>query len=93
MHYVHKAQYIPFKESLINLLKKSEVLESLNCRNRSSIMTELSTGSFCERHDLFRTPDSLKITSYYDDIGINNPLDSRAKSVGMFYWTLANLPG
>ncbi|CAF1152703.1 unnamed protein product [Rotaria sordida] len=89
---IHQAQYIPFKESLINLLKKSEVYESLDCRSRSKIMTDLSTGSFCEQHNLFKIPDSLKIILFYDDLGINNPLGSRAKSVGMFYWTLANLP-
>ncbi|CAF4493072.1 unnamed protein product [Rotaria sp. Silwood2] len=89
---IHQVQYIPFKESLINLLKKPEVYESLDCRSRSRIMTDLSTGSFCEQHNLFKIPDSLKIILFYDDLGINNPLGSRAKSVGMFYWTLANLP-
>ncbi|CAF1388129.1 unnamed protein product, partial [Rotaria sordida] len=89
---IHQAQYIPFKESFINLLKKSEVYESLDCRSRSKTMTDLSTGSFCEQHNLFKIPDSLKIILFYDDLGINNPLGSRAKSVGMFYWTLANLP-
>ncbi|CAF1671014.1 unnamed protein product [Rotaria magnacalcarata] len=92
IRYIHKAQYIPFKESLINLLKKPEVLESLNCRSRSNVMTDLSTGSFCEQYPVFGVPDSLKIILFYDDIGINNPLGSRVKSVGMFYWTLANLP-
>ncbi|CAF4904080.1 unnamed protein product [Rotaria sp. Silwood1] len=73
-------------------LDKPEVYESLDCRSRSRIMTDLSTGSFCEQHNLFKIPDSLKIILFYDDLGINNPLGSRAKSVGMFYWTLANLP-
>ncbi|CAF3734124.1 unnamed protein product [Rotaria socialis] len=89
---IHKAQYIPFKESLINLLKKPEVYESLNCPSRANIMTDLSTGSFCDQHPVFKLPDSLKIILFYDDIGINNPLGTRTKSVGMFYWTLANLP-
>ncbi|CAF4372481.1 unnamed protein product [Rotaria magnacalcarata] len=89
---IHKAQYIPFKESLINLLKKPEVYESLNCPSRANIMTDLSTGSFCYQHPVFKLPDSLKIILFYDDIGINNLLGTRTKSVGMLYWTLANLP-
>ncbi|CAF5088503.1 unnamed protein product [Rotaria sp. Silwood1] len=92
LRYVHKAQYIPLKESLIELLKKPEVFETLNCRTRSNVMTDLSTGSFCEQHSLFRVPNSLKIILFYDDLTINNPLGSRSTSVGMFYWTLANLP-
>ena len=55
-------------------------------------MTDLSTGSFCKQHPLFSAPDTLKIILFYDDVGINNPLGSRVTSVGMFYWTLANLP-
>lgn len=55
-------------------------------------MTDLSSGSFCQQHNLFKLSDSLKIILFYDDLGISNPLGSRAKSVGMFYWTLANLP-
>ena len=92
MRRVHKAQYIPFKESLIELLKMPGVLDSLTCRGRSTVMTDLSTGSFCAQHHLFSQPDSLKIILFYDDLGISNPLGSRPKSVGMFYWTLANLP-
>ncbi|CAF0990725.1 unnamed protein product, partial [Didymodactylos carnosus] len=61
-------------------------------KSDSTILTDLSSGTFCQESPLFKDPNSLKIILHYDDPGITNPLGSKDKSVCMFYWTLANLP-
>ncbi|CAF1150707.1 unnamed protein product [Didymodactylos carnosus] len=94
IRHFEKAFCIPFIESLKELIAMPEIHDCLTSSSQfnPTILTDLTSGHFCQDHPHFRDPKSIKVILYYDDIGITNPLGTRDRSVCMFYWSLANLP-
>ncbi|CAF1363426.1 unnamed protein product, partial [Didymodactylos carnosus] len=93
-----RGYFVPFLDSLKNILSLPEmfniitndVLSKVSLKN--DLKTDIFHGDFCQNHTIFKEKSSLKIVLYYDDIGITNPLGTRKRGVGMFYYTLCNIP-
>ncbi|CAF1436665.1 unnamed protein product, partial [Didymodactylos carnosus] len=97
-----RGYYIPFIESLKQLLSMPELVDILNnqltttqpatAQDLNQLQTDYHDSEFCRNHPLFSSHKSIKIILYYDEIGISNSLGTRKRTVGMFYYTLANIP-
>ncbi|CAF0944851.1 unnamed protein product [Didymodactylos carnosus] len=96
-----RGYYIAFNNSLktiLALLEMGDILsqslrdDTTRMMTTTDIKTDYSTGTFCDSHGLFKQKSVLEIILYYDDIGLTNALRSKRKSVGMFYYTLQNIP-
>ncbi|CAF0862341.1 unnamed protein product [Didymodactylos carnosus] len=95
-----RTYYVVFTESLKQLLSMPELVDILNkqptiaqsttAQSLKQLKTDYHDSESCHNHSLFSAHQSIKIILYYDEIGINNPLGTRKRSMGMFYYTLAN---
>ncbi|CAF1005543.1 unnamed protein product [Didymodactylos carnosus] len=93
---------IPFIESLKQLLSMPELVDILNkqpimtqpatAQSLKQLKTDYHDSEYCYNHSFFSAHQSIKIILYYDEIGINNPVGTRKRSMGMFYYTLTNIP-
>lgn len=89
---------IPFLPSLRNLLQNEEIRRIIETQindDDDDLLKTVLNGSFYKENIFFReNKNAIAIIAHYDELGIANPLGSSAKKekLGMFYWTIANLP-
>ena len=94
---VLEGMYVPFKEYLQMLLSVPEIADFvMNERPKSEhFITDYHEAELWNRHPIFssRHP-SLAIVLYFDEIDVTNALRNRSRTpkMGMFYFTLANIP-
>ena len=90
--------YIPLCQSLQQLLQHEKVRELILTQPnyaRHGFLSNICNGSIFRNHPTFReNSQSLQLILYYDDLEICNPLGKGAglHKVGIFYYTLGNLP-
>lgn len=90
-------QYVSVKKTLSNLLQSSSYVEALlQDKCRPGVLLSFSDGSRYREHYLFGNCSklSLMLQLFYDGLGVTNPLRSQgsAHNVGVFYYTVRNLP-
>lgn len=85
--------YLSLLSNLRRLLANEQVCYCVdNPRNDGDVMKSVLDGQYYKLHEIFsKTPNSLAIILYYDELEIANPLGSRTHKIGMFYWSLANI--
>jgi len=85
--------YLSLLSSLQRLLANKQVRYCVdNPRNDGNVMKSVLNGQYYKSHEIFsKTPNSLAIILYYDELEVANPLGSRTHKIGMFYWSLANI--
>lgn len=89
-----KFMYVPILSTLQSIFKSQHAAEMLQttCTN-SSILGDISDGSFFKSHPLFSTErHTLQIQIFYDDFEVANPLGSKRgiHKLGGIYFTLRN---
>ncbi len=94
--------YISIIETIKVILSDPEIAYlildelKLEIESDSNIYSDYKDGSAFKTHLLFsdRTKTSLRIQIFYDGMGTTNPLEGHgpAHSVGVFYFTIQNLP-
>lgn len=90
-------QYVPVIQTIKSLLKNDAYVSALqNDSQIPNVYQEYEDGDHSLHHSLFgnKSKFSLKIQLFYDGLGTANPLrgQSAVNSVGVFYYTIANLP-
>ena len=91
-----RGYYVPFKKYLQLLLSKRDIAQYV-LRQYSSgdtFVRDLKDSPFWKEHAFLSKRPSLGIVLYYDEIDMTNHYNKRTRTtkVGMFYFTLANVP-
>lgn len=91
-------QYVPFLQSLRQLLLDSSVLEEVEHTSqrihKNGMIEDFCDGSLFSKHPLFSTdPNALQIIGYYDELEVCNPLGPHTKKhkLGIVFYTLGNI--
>jgi hypothetical protein len=90
-------QYVSVTKTILSLLQnKSYVDALLQNKCRPGVLRDFVDGSRFREHYLFSdcSKFSLMLQLFYDGLGVTNPLRSQgsAHNVGVFYYTIKNLP-
>jgi hypothetical protein len=92
------AQFVPFKESLVQLLSNKEVFDMIMKEEEKiedGVLRSAKDGQIYLNHPIVRKyKNSLIFEMYEDDCEFVNPLGSHVKTHKMtnIYWSLLNLP-
>lgn len=87
--------YISIIKTLQALVKNTEIRKMIHTEtpNENGIITSYKDGKQFKTHNFFQKfPYALRLTIYYDDVEITNPLGTKCKTheVGLFYFTIQN---
>ena len=90
-------QYVSVKKTLSSLLQNRSYVEALlEDKCEPGVLLDFADGSRYKEHFLFGDRDrfSIMLQLFYDGLGVTNPLRSQgsAHNVGVFYYTIKNLP-
>lgn len=90
-------QYISVQETLKTIFSnpKARNLIAKEKQSKDNIIRNFKDGIAYKNSNYFKKyPDSIRITFYYDDIEVVNPLGSKTciHKIGAFYFTIQNFP-
>jgi len=93
-----KAQYVPFRDSLLQMFLNTEIRNMLEVPfvpSQDDKIKSVRDGLMWKNDEFFKEhPNALIVQMYFDDVELVNPLSSRTSvhKVTNFYWTLLNIP-
>ena len=91
-------EYVSVEKNVRSLLHNKDFVELLLAERPCDpdVLSSFADGERCKQHSLFNDPSrlSLKIQLFYDGMGTVNPLRAQSSTcnVGVFYYTLQNIP-
>lgn len=93
----HYLYYISLSQTIAALCKKTRLLEIIQTKdsrkgNSEEMIFDFEDGLLSQTHPLFQDKHVFRIVLYYDDVEICNPLGSKSNKLGLFYFTILNIP-
>jgi len=91
-------EYVSVEKNLCSLLHNKDFVELLLAEKPANpdVLITYDDGERCQQHSLFSDHSklSLKLQLFYDGMGTVNPLRAQSSTcnVGVFYYTLQNIP-